>query len=391
MLGEVRGTAPISYLDQPYLPDAAAFAPLPPDGTWLAFLDVWDREVTCLVDPHVVEQAVAVDTTTRRQTAWQVRFAEAAVGDTCDSPNPAYDALTAPSDGRLTTGAVGVPASTDPCTIAPFGGYRGLENRLYRVEIHDPGPLGTATFKWSRDNASLGASVLVIDAGRTTLTLSRLGRDGVKRIVVGDWIEVTDDHHELHRLPGELRQVITVDEVRAEVTAGARSERRRLRRHRREAPHPRHAVGRVGACGRRRRRYGRRPGRRARLAGGARGRHRGALRRRRRRRNVPGRRSLGVRRTHRRRLGRGARGGAAARRPAPPHEARDRHVPRDGHRLPPDRARWRRRLRLRVRPVRHAGVARERRANDPGCGQPAARQGRQDLPADRRLPRSRSR
>ncbi len=218
VLGEVRGTAPISYLDQPYLPDAAAFAPLPPDGTWLAFLDVWDREVTCLVDPHVVEQAVAVDTTTRRQTAWQVRFAEAAVGDTCNSPNPAYDALTAPSDGRLTTGAVGVPASTDPCTIAPFGGYRGLENRLYRVEIHDPGPLGTATFKWSRDNASLGASVLDIDAGRTTLTLSRLGRDGVKRIAVGDWIEVTDDHHELHRLPGELRQVITVDEVRAEVT-----------------------------------------------------------------------------------------------------------------------------------------------------------------------------
>jgi hypothetical protein len=218
VLGEMRGTAPLSYLDQPYLPDAAALAPLPPDGTWLAYLDVWQREVTCLVDPGVVEQAVAVDTTTRRQTAWQVRFAEASPGDTCDSDNPAYDAATAPSDGRLSTAAVGVPASTDPCTIAPFGGYRGLENRLYRVEIHDPGPPGTATFKWSRDNASLGASVLAIDAGRTTLTLSRLGRDGVKRITVGDWIEVTDDHHELHRLPGELRQVIAVDEVRAEVT-----------------------------------------------------------------------------------------------------------------------------------------------------------------------------
>ncbi|HMK93465.1 MAG TPA: DUF6519 domain-containing protein, partial [Thermoleophilia bacterium] len=41
VLGEQRGTAPISYLDQPYLPDAATLAPLPPDGTWLAFLDVW--------------------------------------------------------------------------------------------------------------------------------------------------------------------------------------------------------------------------------------------------------------------------------------------------------------------------------------------------------------
>jgi hypothetical protein len=218
VLGETRGTAPLSYADQPYLPDAATLAPLPPDGTWLAYLDVWQREVSCLVEPGVVEQAVAVDTTTRRQTAWQVRFAEAATGDTCDSDNPAYDAATAPSDGRLSTAAVGVPASTDPCTIAPFGGYRGLENRLYRVEIHDPGPPGTATFKWSRDNASLGASVLAIDAARTTLTLSRLGRDGVKRIAVGDWIEITDDHRELHRLPGELRQVTAVDEVRGEVT-----------------------------------------------------------------------------------------------------------------------------------------------------------------------------
>jgi len=224
VLGEVRGTQALSYLDQPYLPDAATHAPLPPDGTWLAYLDVWQREVTCLVEPGVVEQAVAVDTTTRRQTAWQVRFAEASAGDTCDSANPAYDAVTAPSDGRLSTAAVGVPASTDPCTIAPFGGYRGLENRLYRVEIHDPGPPGTATFKWSRDNASLGASVLAIDASRTTLTLSRLGRDGVKRIAVGDWIEVTDDHHELYRLAGELRQVTAVDEVRGEVTlAGALS------------------------------------------------------------------------------------------------------------------------------------------------------------------------
>ncbi len=126
VLGEQRGTAPISYLDQPYLPDAATLAPLPAGGTHLAYLDVWQREVDCLVDPGLVEQAVAVDTTTRRQTAWQVRFAKAADGDTCASANAEYDAATAPSDGRLSTAAVGVPASTDPCTIAPFGGYRGL-------------------------------------------------------------------------------------------------------------------------------------------------------------------------------------------------------------------------------------------------------------------------
>ncbi len=218
VLGEQRGTQPVSYLAQPYLPDAATLAPLPASGTHLAYLDVWQREVSCLQDTAIVEPAVAVDTAMRRQTAWQVRLVAAVTGDTCASPNPAYDAATAPSGGRLSTAAVGFPVSTDPCTIAPFGGFRGLENRLYRVEIHDPGPLGAATFKWSRDNASLGASVLGIDAGRTTLKLSRLGRDGVRRIGVGDWVEVTDDQHELHRLPGELRQVGGVDEVRAELT-----------------------------------------------------------------------------------------------------------------------------------------------------------------------------
>lgn len=218
VLGEQRGTNPIPYKQQPYLPDPD---PLPASGTMLAYLDVWQREVSCLEEHEIVEQAVAVDTTTRRQTAWQVKFVEAADGDTCASENPAYDNATAPSAGRLSSGAVGVPASTEPCTIAPFGGFRGLRDRFYRVEIHDPGPLGTATFKCSRDNASLGATVLDIDAARTEIHLSRLGRDGVQRIAVGDWLEVTDDHRELHGEPGDLRQVVLVDEALAIVTLSA--------------------------------------------------------------------------------------------------------------------------------------------------------------------------
>jgi hypothetical protein len=34
------------------------------------------------------------------------------------------------------------------------GGYRGAENRLYRIEIHAPGTAGAATFRWSRDNGA---------------------------------------------------------------------------------------------------------------------------------------------------------------------------------------------------------------------------------------------
>lgn len=221
VLGEQRGTSTVGYDQQPYFPNAAGVAPLPTTGTYVVYLDVWEREVTYLEDPTLVEKAIGVDTAARRQTVWQVRLIEAPDGTTCQGRVPGWDDLTAPSAGRLTTAAVGVPASTDPCTIPPAGGYRGTENRFYRVEIHDPGPLGTATFKWSRDDASIATRVDTIDPAGTELVVGRLGRDGVQRIAIDDWVEVSDDWLELAGLPGELRKVVAIDEVRDAITLSA--------------------------------------------------------------------------------------------------------------------------------------------------------------------------
>jgi Family of unknown function (DUF6519)/Right handed beta helix region len=221
VLGEQRGTGTVGYDQQPYFPNAAAVAPLPTSGTYVVYLDVWERDVTYLEDPNLVEKAIGVDTAARRQTVWQVRLLEAPDGTTCEGRVPGWDDLTAPSAGRLTTAAVGVPASTDPCTIPPAGGYRGTENRFYRVEIHDPGPLGTATFKWSRDDASIAARVDTIDPAGTELVVGRVGRDGVQRIAIDDWVEVNDDWLELGGLPGELRKVVAIDEVRDAITLSA--------------------------------------------------------------------------------------------------------------------------------------------------------------------------
>ena len=44
----------------------------------------------------------------------------------------------APSAGRLTSKAIAPPAPDDPCILPPASGYRGLENRLYRVEVVSP-------------------------------------------------------------------------------------------------------------------------------------------------------------------------------------------------------------------------------------------------------------
>jgi hypothetical protein len=217
-LGELIGTQPILYSQQLNFPNPPAF---PPTGQALAFLDVWDREVTWLEDPDLIDPAVGVDTSTRIQTVWQVKLFNIGPDITCTTPGKSIQGwpdLIAPSAGRLTTAAAGVPSSTDPCIVPPNGGYRGTENRLYRVEIHTGGPLGTAQFKWSRDNASVGSPVTAINAAGDTLSVVRIGRDSVLRFQPGDWVEVTDDVQEFSELSGDMHQVTVVDDVQLTIT-----------------------------------------------------------------------------------------------------------------------------------------------------------------------------
>ena len=222
VLAESRGTAPVQYDQQPYFPNPPA---LPAGGgPHLVYLDVWSREVTAVEDPGLVENAVGVDTTTRLQTAWQVRvLPNVGAGVTCATPDeqiPGWLDLVRSSAGRLTTAAVGVATTDDPCLVPPTGGYRGLENRLYRVEIHDGGPVGTATFKWSRDNASVAANVSRIEGG-VTLTADRVAWDSVRRFSADDWVEVTDDVREFSGAPGDLRRVVAVVDATRTIKLGA--------------------------------------------------------------------------------------------------------------------------------------------------------------------------
>ncbi|MHC1767281.1 MAG: DUF6519 domain-containing protein [Verrucomicrobiia bacterium] len=139
---------------------------------------------------------------------------------TCSSPDdqlPGWLDISRPSAGRLTTAAVGVATLEDPCLIPPSGGYRGLENRLYRVEVHDGGPVGAATFKWSRDNASVVTGISAIE-GDTTLTVHRAVWDSVRRFSAGDWVEITDDWREFSGAPGEIRRIASVEDTSQTIT-----------------------------------------------------------------------------------------------------------------------------------------------------------------------------
>ena len=192
-----------SYLKQPFLPDPPAL----PAGDALVYLDIWEREVTWVQDNNLLDPALGGrDTTTRLQTVWQVKVTSQP-GATCGMP------VGAPaSAGRLTSSAIAPPTPDDPCLLPPVAGYRGLENRLYRVEIHNGGAMGTARFKWSRDNGSIVSAVssLTVAGGQTQLTVNRLGRDAVLGFAIGNWVTVTDDNRELAEEPGEMARIVDI-------------------------------------------------------------------------------------------------------------------------------------------------------------------------------------
>ncbi len=199
VLSELRGKAPLPYDKQPYFLNPPT---LPgSSGSYLAYLEVWQREVTYHQLPEIVENAVGVDTTTRLQTVWQVRFLENKSGADCSTPDnkiSGWGEIIKPSAGRMSIKAEGLPPDLDPCELPPSGGYRGLENQLYRIEIHNDGVPGKdkVTFKWSRENASVESNVTEIISS-TTLKLASLGRDSVLRFNKGDWVEIIDDWREL--------------------------------------------------------------------------------------------------------------------------------------------------------------------------------------------------
>jgi hypothetical protein len=219
VLAELIGSDTMAFDQQPFLsgdgtlPQAA--------GPHLVYLDVWQREVTAIEDGRLLEPALGgVDTTTRLQTVWQVKVLPDAGNITCATPDgdiKGWPDTIQPSAGRLSTEALLVADPDDPCLLPPTPGYRGLENQLYRVEIHDAGSPGTATFKWSRDHASVSTNIVEMPAA-DTLIVASVGRDAVLRVSPGHWVEITDDRREFAGLPGDMRKVVHVDDATRRIT-----------------------------------------------------------------------------------------------------------------------------------------------------------------------------
>ncbi|MEO7599080.1 MAG: DUF6519 domain-containing protein, partial [Opitutus sp.] len=255
----------LDYREQPYrLDHVAVIDELTKGGasSGLVYLDVWLRHVTALNDPLIREIALGgPDTATRTQVVWQVRVlpigkaapdrqrlvvaqakqvelqarltalvaSGADLGPTvaelanvnrdvaellvafstaplsCDSKVAAWDQLTAPSAARLNARTSPTPPVTDLCQLPARAGYQRTENQLYRVEVHSGGPLGKATFKWSRDNGSVVTAIE--DVSGQDVIVRSVGPDEVLGFAAGQWIEISDETSDFNGVPGTLIQI----------------------------------------------------------------------------------------------------------------------------------------------------------------------------------------
>lgn len=209
----------ITYLHQPDYPlSAGALA----SGSYLIYLDAWERLITYVEDDSIREVALnGADTAARTKLVCQVKQIPPFQPDKPKAPITSEDLrsrLQPANRGRLMARAKQTSTSTDPCVIAPDASYRGPENQLYRVEIHTGYGDGlTPTFKWSRENGSVIFPIVSFstsNAGGTSTSaaiLENLGRDDRFGLAENDWVEIQDDNSVLQNIAGSLLQVQSID------------------------------------------------------------------------------------------------------------------------------------------------------------------------------------
>jgi hypothetical protein len=238
--------AEFNYTRQMDLPAAPALdAPAGEKRNYLVYLDVWEQHITGAQDPSIREPALkGPDTTTRARLVYQVRVTNTFPGDDgqdtaiVDPPPDGVDWETwlyhstssatrwslfvkkRQSDQRGMLMARGQPdarSNPDLCLASPQAGFRGMENQLYRVEIHrcgsgwnakEDGRASAATFKWSRENGSITFPIYWLEDGAAEIECPNDDRLGLKE---WDWVEISNDVNELNGTAGVLAKVTAIE------------------------------------------------------------------------------------------------------------------------------------------------------------------------------------
>jgi hypothetical protein len=279
-----EGEEVIAYTQQPGYPFSGVPA-LQAGNTYMVYLDVWERHITYVEDPHIREVALGgADTATRAQVVWQVKalpfeVAQApadeiaerraeleallrdlerelegaqergdeaaveeirarieAVREELHSLGPAAGIIRLNSASAaewirakllhlshagLRARAKWAAPPTHPDVIVPNGGYSGAENRLYRVEVH-AGSERSQRPTFKWSRENGSVVFPILTLRGKTATLAHLGRDHRHGIEAGDWVEIVDDDRVLRGEPGPLVRVERADPEKMTVTFARR-------------------------------------------------------------------------------------------------------------------------------------------------------------------------
>ncbi|GAB6266019.1 MAG: hypothetical protein STSR0001_14650 [Methanothrix sp.] len=232
----------IAYEDQPGGP-LSDISKL--NNPMLVYLDVWERHMAwCEEASNSMREAAlglyGPDTATRSQLVWQVRIHE------LETYNPTFinadsyvdfqkfkEELIPGDRGRLFAMVQERSGSGDErCAANPSAKYLGLENQLYRVEIHQGTESDKPTFKWSRDNGSLVFPVIEGEirfpsdenGKKMYVELAHLGLDESKALKKGDWVEFVHESYVLQNRAESLLQVEDIDHQTMVVTLVTKGE-----------------------------------------------------------------------------------------------------------------------------------------------------------------------
>ena len=194
------------FSTQPDLPGAALPATA---GDYAVFLDVWERHVTASEQraetfPPIREAALGgADTASRVRVIWQVKLSQVRAS-ACSAFTP-----PAATTGRLRASEAPAAPAVNDCLVPTSGGYRRLENQLYRVEVSSVTSTKSG-YKWSRDNASMASKVKSSDQNAATIVVEDAGRDDVIGFAGAKYVELSDESLTLNGQAGALLEVEAV-------------------------------------------------------------------------------------------------------------------------------------------------------------------------------------
>jgi len=205
--------ATISYEEQADLPGAKQPTSEEKTGLYVAYMDVWHHHQTSVDDQNLQEVAIGgADTTTRTKIVSPVKLTKLGGMPNGNSPQDYVSSLIAglqqpewqPS-GSESTGRLQARVAT---------GFSGeLENQLLRIEVHDGGEGGVATFKWSSNNGTL---IAAIKEGPSVTgnqySIKIIPGEWDLGFMPGQWVEITDDEQILAGKPGIMVKLTEVSD-----------------------------------------------------------------------------------------------------------------------------------------------------------------------------------